>query len=530
MKPFADLLMQLALTPGRNDKIAHVVQYFCAQPDPDRGLALAALTGALHLPTAKAGAVRALAEARIDPVLFKLSYDFVGDLAETVALAWPAANAHAPLRLSTCIDQLAAASRDAVPALLTSWLDTDDADVRYALLKLVTGGLRVGLSGRLAKIALADLAVAHGQAISSDEIEEVWHTIAPPYTGLFAWVEGRAAKPDAHGQAVFRPAMLAHPLEDADLNTIDAQTHAAEWKFDGIRVQYVAASSGVKLFSRAGEDISAAFPELLALSADPCVLDGELLIARNGIIAPFADLQKRLNRKTASPKLQRDFPAVIRLYDILFDGTEDLRPLPFIVRRARLENWCAQHTSALAGLSGLIPFTDKTQLAALNASARADGLEGLMIKRLDSPYVAGRPRGLWWKWKRAPQTIDAVLMYAQSGHGRRGGLYSDYTFGVWRDDGTLVVVGKAYSGFTDAELKRVDAFVRANTMHRYGPVREVAPGLVMEVAFDAVQLSARHRSGVALRFPRIARLRWDKPVSEADSLANVRALLVPPAT
>jgi DNA ligase-1 len=254
------------------------------------------------------------------------------------------------------------------------------------------------------------------------------------------------------------------------------------------------------------------------------VLDGELLVIRDGAVAPFADLQQRLNRKTVSAKLLRDHPAGIRLYDILFDGAEDVRPQSFDARRARLEDWFARERPARMDLSPLILFADLAELSEIREGARAASIEGLMLKRGDSPYLPGRPKGLWWKWKRDPLTIDAVLMYAQRGHGKRSSYYSDYTFGLWRAD-ELVPVGKAYFGFTDAELAFLDRWVRNHTTARFGPVREVEKALVLEVAFDAAQLSSRHKSGVALRFPRIARIRADKPAAEADRLESLMALV-----
>jgi DNA ligase-1 len=299
----------------------------------------------------------------------------------------------------------------------------------------------------------------------------------------------------------------------------------AEWKWDGIRVQLAAAPGGVRLFSRGAEDISASFPEIVAAAAGwHAVLDGELLVMRDGVVAPFGDLQQRLNRKTVTPRMQRDVPVAIRLYDQLFDGPEDLRELPFTARRARLESWFARTAPARMDISPLIDFRDAEHLAEIRAGAREAAIEGLMVKRADSPYRAGRVKGLWWKWKRAVVTIDAVLMYAQRGHGKRSSYYSDYTFGLWRGD-EVVPVGKAYSGFTDAELVWLDRWVRAHTVGRFGPVREVEKALVLEVAFDAAQRSSRHKSGVALRFPRIARIRADKPAAEADRLETLEAMI-----
>jgi DNA ligase-1 len=291
-------------------------------------------------------------------------------------------------------------------------------------------------------------------------------------------------------------------------------------------VQLVATPAGRRLYSRGAEDISAAFPEIIAAMDFRAVLDGELLVIRAGQVAPFADLQQRLNRKAPTGKMLTAFPVGVRLYDMLFDGAEDLRPLPFDIRRARLEAFYAQQRPSRMDVSELITFDSLAALERMRDGARAAAIEGLMLKRGDSAYLPGRPRGLWWKWKRDPLTIDAVLMYAQRGHGKRSSFYSDYTFGLWREDGELVPVGKAYFGFTDQELAFLDRWVRNHTVARFGPVREVARGMVLEIAFDAAQLSNRHKSGVALRFPRVARIRTDKPAEEADQLATLRAHIV----
>jgi DNA ligase-1 len=526
---FADLLERLVFTPGRLAKVALMRRWFAEQPDPDRGVGLAALTGELAFTAAKPGIVRDLVASRVDPVLLALSHDYVGDFAETVALIWPerqGVNAPPPT-LSEVVEGLELASRAEVPALMEGWLDTLDAGGRLALIKLVTGGLRVGASARLAKTALAEWS---GQEIG--EIEEVWHGVAPPYIPLFRWLEGEGPRPDAAGAPVFRPLMLAHPLEaPADIAAIEAnpQEWRAEWKWDGIRVQLTAGPGGRRLWSRTGEDISGAFPEIAEAMDFHAVLDGELLVVRDGVVAPFADLQQRLNRKVIGPKMMRDYPVFVRLYDLLLDGEEDLRALPFDARRARLEAWAAQHAPARMDVSELIRFGSLDELSALRDTARAASIEGLMLKRADSAYVPGRVKGMWWKWKRAPLSVDAVLMYAQRGHGKRSSYYSDYTFGLWRigEDGAreLVPVGKAYSGFTDQELIFLDRWVRNHTTGRFGPVREVEKSFVLEVIFDAAQLSSRHRSGVAMRFPRIARLRQDKPAEEADVLETLMAMV-----
>ena len=523
MIAFADLLERLVFTPGRLAKIALLRRYFATQPDPDRGYGLAALTGELAFQAAKPALIRALVEERTDPVLFAMSHDYVGDLAETVALIWPAAASNAgPPTMTEVVHVLTNTPKSDLPFVLAGWLDASDASVRYALLKLMTGSLRVGASARLAKVALAEIA---GGRVAADDVEEVWHGLAPPYAPLFAWLEDRGPRPDPAGAPVFRSPMLAHPLEAPDIAALIPSAFRAEWKWDGIRVQLVGSPGGRRIFSRGADDISAAFPEIIEAMAFHAVLDGELLVARDGEIAPFADLQQRLNRKTPGAKMQRDFPVAVRLYDLLFDGTEDLRPLPFDARRARLEAWFGRERPARMDLSALIPFSTVDELAAIRDGARAASIEGLMLKRGDSAYVPGRPKGQWWKWKRDPLTIDAVVMYAQRGHGKRSSFYSDYTFGLWREDGELVPVGKAYSGFTDAELVTLDRWIRNHTVARFGPVREVERGLVLEIAFDAAQRSSRHKSGVALRFPRVARLRWDKPAGEADRLEVLMRLI-----
>ena len=520
MIAFAELLERLVFTPSRNAKIALLRRYFATQPDPDRGIGLAAITGELSFTAAKPGLIRELAATRTDPVLFAWSYDYVGDLAETVALMWPAQSTNAPTpRLAEVVEALETAPKVALSDIVAGWLDASDPSVRLALLKLITGGLRVGASARLAKIALAEIG-----GVDPDEVEEVWHGLAPPYLALFAWLEKRGPRPDPAQVPVFRPPMLAHPLEVADIAALQPPDWRAEWKWDGIRVQLVSTEGGRRLYSRGAEDISGAFPEIVEAMDFQAVLDGELLVIRDGQAAPFADLQQRLNRKVVSARMMADYPVGIRLYDMLFDAGDDVRPLPFDARRERLEAWYARTRPGRMDLSELIRFSSLDELMVLRDGARAASIEGLMLKRSDSAYVPGRVKGLWWKWKRDPLTVDAVLMYAQRGHGKRSSYYSDYTFGLWRGD-ELVPVGKAYFGFTDQELVFLDRWIRNHTVARFGPVREVEKAMVLEVAFDAAQLSNRHKSGVAMRFPRIARIRTDKPAVEADRLESLMALV-----
>ncbi|WP_448663049.1 cisplatin damage response ATP-dependent DNA ligase [Sphingomonas sp. CJ20] len=526
MHAFSALLDSLIYTRSRNAKLRLIADYLIRTPDPDRGWAMAALTGGLDLPAIKPALIRAMVEARVDPVLYALSRDFVGDSAETIALLWPApatppAEANA-LTLSEVVATLGALSRSDAPAVLAAMLDRLDADERFALLKLATGGLRVGVSARLAKTALAQ-----AFALDVDAVEEVWHGLTPPYAPLFDWAEGRGAQPTARDVPVFRPFMLAHPLETAEVSLDD---YAAEWKWDGIRVQLVHVAGDTRLYSRAGDDITHSFPEVASAFATRAVLDGELLVrgtaqGGEGGAGSFNALQQRLGRKTVSARMRAEFPVFVRLYDILFDGDDDLRGLPWAERRPALERVAAALDPERFDVSAIIDAPDFAALEEIRAGARDAAIEGVMLKRRDSPYVAGRRAGLWYKWKRDPLNADCVLMYAQRGSGKRSSFYSDFTFGAWTETGELLPVGKAYFGFTDDELKWLDRFVRNHTVARFGPVREVEKTLVLEVAFDSIHESKRHKSGLGMRFPRISRIRVDKPASEADTILGLRRLV-----
>lgn len=534
MHAFAALLDALIYTRSRNAKLRLIGDYLRATPDPDRGWAMAALTGDLDLPGVKPSVIRALVESRVDPVLFRMSRDYVGDTAETVALLWPARDGvpdtAEPLTVAGAVDALMHLSRSDAPAVLASMLDRLDAEERFALLKMATGSLRVGVSSRLAKQALAD-----AFALDVEAVEEVWHGIAPPYPTLFAWATGAGAQPTAADVPVFRPFMLAHPLEDL---RVDLADYAAEWKWDGIRVQLVHVAGETRLYSRTGDDVTRAFPDVASAFRTPGVVDGELMVKgdfqggaldEGGGAASFNALQQRLGRKVVSQKMLDESPAFVRLYDILLDGAEDLRALPWFERRRRLEAFATRLDPDRFDVSALVDAADFTALEGIRAGARDAAIEGMMLKRRDSPYVAGRRTGLWYKWKRDPLTADCVMMYAQRGNGRRSSWYSDYTFGCWTGEeagqGELLPVGKAYQGITDQEIAELDRFVRRHTLNRFGPVREVEKTLVLEVAFDSIHESKRHKSGLAMRFPRIARIRTDKPAHEADTIAALRRLV-----
>jgi DNA ligase-1 len=529
MRAFSQLLDDLVYTRSRNTKLKLIGDYLLETPDPDRGYGLAALTGTLDIPAVKGGAVRAIAEERVDPVLLYMSRDYVGDMAETVALLWPKPLDEPPevddatISISEALERLRATSRLDAPRTLASMLDHLDASGRFALLKLATGALRVGISARLAKQALAN---AFGLEVEA--VEEVWHGLSPPFAELFDWAEGRTGQPSVRDVPVFRPFMLAQPLEETRVSLDD---YAAEWKWDGIRVQLVHAGGQTRVYSRTGDDISRSFPDVAEAFQAPGVLDGELLVrgsdqgiadVHGGAAASFNALQQRLGRKNVSGKMLSAFPAFVRLYDILLDGTEDLRELGWEQRRLRLEPFVAALDPDRFDLSQLIDADSFEALEDLRLNARDVSIEGIMLKRRDSPYVAGRRAGLWYKWKRDPLTADCVLMYAARGSGKRSSYYSDYTFGCWSEEGELLPVGKAYFGFTDEELKWLDRWIRGHTVQRFGPVREVEKALVLEVAFDSIHASTRHKSGLAMRFPRVSRIRTDKPAAEADRIATLR--------
>ena len=531
MRAFSQLLDDLVYTRSRNTKLKLIGDYLKETPDPDRGYGLAALTGTLDIPHVKPAAIRGLVEERIDPTLFYMSRDYVGDTAETVSLLWPKRIDQPPnvddatISISDAIERLRSASKMDAPSVLAAMLDHLDTSGRFALLKLALGELRVGINARLAKQALAQ---AFGLEVEA--VEEVWHGLRPPFAELFDWAEGRSEQPTARDVPVFRPFMLAHPLEETKVSLDD---FAAEWKWDGIRVQLVHAGHETRLYSRTGDDISGSFPDIAEAFRDRGVLDGELLVRGeaqgSGLevesAASFNALQQRLGRKNVSSKMLSAYPAFVRLYDVLFDGDEDLRELAWEQRRPRLESFAARLDPERFDVSQLIKAASFEELEDLRLNARDVAIEGIMLKRRDSPYVAGRRTGLWYKWKRDPLTADCVLMYAQRGSGKRSSYYSDYTFGCWTAEGELLPVGKAYFGFTDEELKWLDRWIRAHTVQRFGPVREVEKSLVLEVAFDSIHKSTRHKSGLAMRFPRISRIRTDKPAFEADQLATLLTLV-----
>jgi DNA ligase-1 len=411
-----------------------------------------------------------------------------------------------------------------------------DRDGRFVFGKLLTGAFRVGAARQLVYRALADVAGVPLADVAHRLIGE-W----TPTPAFFDWLRGEGVTLPAAAHRPY-PFFLAHALDNPPATLGALADFQVEWKWDGIRAQLIVRSDGASVWSRGEDLVSAAFPELVAAArALPAgtVIDGEILAWADGADAPlpFASLQQRLNRKSPGPRLQKDVPVVLLAYDLLEADGQDVRAEPLAVRRARLEALLPE--GPVIRLSPTLDVAQWSDVDPARARAREHRAEGLMLKRLDAAYGVGRVRGPWWKWKVEPYTIDAVMVYAQAGHGRRASLFTDYTFAVWGDDGELVPFAKAYSGLSDAEIREVDGWVRSHTIERFGPVRRVEPLQVFELAFEGLQVSKRHKSGVATRFPRIARWRKDKPAREADTLATLRALasrhagesgIIPPAT
>ncbi|MEM7216619.1 MAG: cisplatin damage response ATP-dependent DNA ligase [Pseudomonadota bacterium] len=527
MERFAELLDDLYFTNSTLAKERILAAYLAETPDPDRGWALAAIAGTLDFDLFKRNLSRNIIIERMDEELFALSYDYVGELSETMALAWPVSESPVRLNklpgLTETIAEFRSRGKEGIRQYLIEMLDNMTPSQRWALLKLGTRGLRIGMSARSVKRTIANM-----KGVELEKIEELWHGLEPPYENLFAWIDGKSDVPDISQRLSYMPVMLAHPLdEDKDLQRISPETHFAEWKWDGIRVQIASNGEETKIFSRTGDDISHSFPDLVDAVDFVAVMDGELLVRPEGKISSFNDLQKRLNKKKPSAKLMAEKPAHFRSYDLLSRDGENLRNLTLSERREMLEAFHANLHSEWFSISGLLDFSSIDDLESYRKEAEASGgkFEGLMIKDKSSIYVAGRPKHAWYKWKCDPLLIDAVLMYAQRGHGKRSSYYSDYTFGLWNSEGQLLPIGKAYFGFTDEELRQLDNWVRNHKLQRFGPVQEVEKELVFEVAFDSAHVSPRHKSGLALRFPRISRIRWDKPAAEANMLDDLVKLV-----
>lgn len=546
MKAFAQLFAALDSTTSTRAKTQALSDYFRQAPSRDAAWALYFLAGGKPRQSAPTSLIRQTAseQAGIAPWLFEESYQVVGDLAETVALVLPPPTQVSDLPLHIWIEERLLPLRGQSPADLQTvlaryWRETDTT-TRFLLTKLIGGGFRVGVARLLVLRALAE---AHGIDVKRLAQRFMGYTDKARLPTAQAYEALVQTDETAHEQDLGQPYpfFLAHPLQAPPQALGPLGDWLVEWKWDGIRAQLIQRGGQAWLWSRGEELISERFPELQTMGAllpDGTAMDGEVLIWRNEQVQPFAELQTRIGRKTVSRKLLHDSPAIFMAYDLLEWQGQDLRSMPQSTRRALLEqrvhDLCQQHPHAALRLSPRVQSTDWTDLARLRGEARSRGVEGFMLKRADSQYGTGRTKdvGLWWKWKIDPLSIDAVLVYAQRGHGRRANLYTDFTFAVWDGEGEarhLVPFAKAYSGLTDAEMQTVDQRIRQTITEKFGPVRAVTPTLVVELGFEGIQASPRHKSGVAVRFPRMLRLRWDKPVQEADTLDTLKALLPPDA-
>ena len=529
MKAFAALYEAIDGTTATQGKVAALVDYFRDAPPADAAWAIAFLTGRRPKRLVRTTDLRGWAAelAGIDAWLFEECYAQAGDLAETIALLIPEAVEPSDASLAEWVEQRLLPLRTMAPeaqrvALEGAWRELGGT-ARFVFTKLLTGGFRVGVSDGLVVKALAQ--------VSRVPADTVAHRLMGQWEPTAAWYAQLVGTDtsDADWSRPY-PFFLAHALEQEPATLGPLSDWQVEWKWDGIRAQLVKRRGELLLWSRGEELLAGRFPELEAMAAwipDGTVLDGELLAWRDGQPLPFAELQKRITRKTVGKKLLADVPCHLLVYDCLEHGSTDIRTASLVGRRAAASAIVeALPGGAPVALSPVVAGQTWDDITRARARSRAQGAEGLMLKRRSSSYGVGRRTGDWWKWKVDPLTIDAVLVYAQAGHGRRAGLYTDYTFAVWDGD-TLVPFAKAYSGLTDAEIRRVDRFIRDHTLEKFGPVRTVQPELVFELAFEGIAPSPRHKSGIAVRFPRILRWRQDKPAREADTLATLKRLAVP---
>ncbi|HET8622435.1 MAG TPA: ATP-dependent DNA ligase [Gemmatimonadales bacterium] len=526
MKAFARLYSELDETTATNEKVAALRRYFASAPPADAAWAVHFLTGRRLTRLVAAAALRAWAaeEAAIPDWLFEECYHAVGDLAEVIALLLPESTAAADRSLSQWVEERLLALRGQAPdaqraIMLEAWRTLGTRE-RFVWNKLITGGFRVGVSQQLVVRALSEVSGVPEGAVAH-RLMGAWD----PTPEFFARVTG-ADVSDTDASRPY-PFCLAYPLDGDAAELGDPSEWLAEWKWDGIRAQLIRREGRTWLWSRGEELLNGRFPEVesaASLLPEGTVIDGELLPWREQRPLRFAQLQRRIGRKTLGAKLLEDIPVALLAFDLLELIGHDLRSLPLRERRARLEQLLGAVPGERIVVSPEVAALTWEEARELQATARSRGAEGMMLKRRSSPYRAGRGRGDWWKWKVEPLTVDAVLIYAETGHGRRAGLFTDYTFGVWDGD-RLVPFAKAYSGLSDEEIRRVDAFIRRHTIDRFGPVRTVKPELVFELAFEGIQRSSRHKSGIAVRFPRMARWRTDKRAEDADTLETVRALL-----
>ncbi len=534
MKEFAALFSALDSTTSTKKKTDALLAYFQRAQPADAAWALYFLAGGKPRQTVPTGLLRSAAreQAGIPEWLFDESYDVVGDLAETIAHVLPPAPATIELPLHVWIEERLLALRGQAPevvsAALKSYWSELDTPGRFLLTKLIGGSFRVGVARSLVLRALAEATGIDAKLLAQRLMGYTDKHHAPDAARYALLVDPAPQAAQAESGQPY-PFFLAHPLQAPVESLGERADWQVEWKWDGIRAQFIRRGAGSWLWSRGEDLLNGRFPELDAMHAllpDHTVLDGEIVVWRDGRVQPFADLQKRIGRKTVTKKILADLPVAFLAYDLLEADGEDVRAWPQWRRRERLERIVAEAASPLQ-ISPLVDAPDWASLSALREESRSRGVEGFMLKQREGRYGAGRTKdvGTWWKWKIDPYSVDAVLIYAQSGHGRRANLYTDLTFGVW--DGVavprkLVPFAKAYSGLTDDEMRQVDQRIRQTTTEKFGPVRSVTPTLVVELGFEGIQASPRHKSGIAVRFPRMLRLRWDKPVDEADTLDTLQ--------
>jgi DNA ligase 1 len=531
VKAFAGLYAALDETTKTNAKIAALERYLETAQPADAAWAVHFLMGRRpkRLLESRKLAQWAIEEAGVPDWLFGECYHAVGDFAETIALLLPRASASSELPLHYWVEQRLLPLREAGDEtrrawLVDAWRQMDEGQ-RFAWNKLISGEFRVGVSQNLVVRAIAAVSGAPPETIAHRLMGE-WQPTAEFWKQLIEPETGQAGSDAALSRPY--PFFLAYPLEGGVEDLGQIREWQVEWKWDGIRAQLIRRQGRTFLWSRGEELITDRFPEIEALGAclpEGTVLDGEVMPWKHGAPLPFAQMQRRIGRKILGQKILAEVPAVLVAYDLLEQGGADVRERPLEWRRAQLEQ-IAPAQDALV-LSPIVSAPSWEELKQLREQSRRRKVEGFMLKRLGSPYRVGRRRGDWWKWKIDPYSVDAVLIYAQPGNGRRASLFTDYTFGIW-DEGKLVPFAKAYSGLSDEEIREVDAFVRRNTVERFGPVHVVKPELVFELAFEGIQRSTRHRSGIAVRFPRMARWRHDKKPEQADTIDTIRALLPDP--
>ncbi len=523
MNDFPTLLEDLLLSSSKKKKISLLVNYFHKSEIKEKGWAFFLLTNRMQRKYLNSRDLKEIVIKRVGEPLFKYSYDYVGDLAETISLLWKKKkDKKTNFKLSEFMEYLSNnKNKEELKKKLEILFDESNEQQRFCYLKILTGGFRVGVSNGLIKEAL----VKYG-CREADEIDELWHGFIAPYKDLFSWLEGKSLPSYVDKKYLFNSLMLANNFIMKNFTSLNTNNFSSEFKWDGIRAQIIFAKYG-KIFSRNGEDITKSFPDLHICHKNYYVIDGEIVIKKANKILSFNDLQKRIGRKTTSKKLLIDYPAHFIAYDILFYQDKDCRNLIFTERRKYLQKFINLKLSDKITLSKLINFSCWKDLEKIRENSLSNHVEGVVVKQNNSVYKKGRSPNGWYKWKRRPFSMDFIIMYAQRGHGKRSSFYSDFTFGCWinKDFKELVPVGKAYSGYTNEELKKLDLWIRNNTLQRFGPVRSVKIGLIVEISFDNINFSSRHKSGVALRFPRFSKIRWDKHSSEVCTLKDVRDLI-----